>query len=425
MAVPWHAFVGCQPVRELTAWFWPAMQATTPVRGLQHVVPTFPVVQLFQAPAGTAPGNPYPQFVPLYQPGSQVQFLGPQPAFVPPQPQWPVQPRPAIPPRGSNTGWRSVVPRPNSIPRHPGGPQGAANPQAGGIPGPSHGGRSNPAGSVPAGGAAGMHSSRGPAAVPPGHHPRHGPSTRGVSDEPLLRHAATQPRSVAGGLQQSDLERWLPHYRKWQQTERDFVGDMRACSCCGRVGFGGRHTTLHHKMGKFTYPVGEEPVGLLANPFLADIMQPGQTWRTATGDNCGPVWWACQACRTNVKRRGVQKQVQPEMSGEQVGDIRKLVSLPAGSILYTSVLRCPVRFTYRAHGFVWAGPTHKVPILSGPLFATTTGEELEADPEQVIQVGWGGERPGIVPIIGLGILGLSGSEHAGTSCLPPYPICLN
>ena len=132
------------------------MQATTPVRGLQHVVPTFPVVQLFQAPAGTAPANAYPQFVPLYQPGSQPQFLGPQPPFVPPQPQWPVQPRPAIPPRGSNAGWRSVVPRPNSLPGHPGGPQGAANPQAGGIPGPSHGGRPSPAGSVPAGGAAGM-----------------------------------------------------------------------------------------------------------------------------------------------------------------------------------------------------------------------------------------------------------------------------
>ena len=240
------------------------MQATTPVRGLQHVVPTFPVVQLFHAPAGTAPANPYPQFVPLYQPGSQ-QFFGPQPAFVPPQPQRPVQPRPAIPPRGSSTGWRSVVPRPSSLPGHPGCPQGAANPQAGGISGPSHG-RSSPAGSVPAGGAAGIHSSRGPAAVPPGHHRWNGPSTRGVSDEPLLRHAATQPRSVAGGLQRSDLERWLPHYRKWQQTERDFVGGMRACSCCGGVGFGGRHTTLHHKMGQFRYLDGEAPVGLLANP---------------------------------------------------------------------------------------------------------------------------------------------------------------
>ena len=180
MDVPWHSFVDCQPVQELTAWFWPAMQATTPVRGLQHVVPTFPVVQLFQAPAGTAPANHYLQFVPLYQPGSQSQFLGPQPPFVPPQPQWPVQPRPAIPPRGSSTGWRSVVPRPNSLPRHPGCPEGAANPQAGGIPGPSHGGRPSPAGSVQAGGGAGMHSSRGSAAVPPGHHPRNGPSTRGV-----------------------------------------------------------------------------------------------------------------------------------------------------------------------------------------------------------------------------------------------------
>jgi hypothetical protein len=74
------------------------------------------------------------------------------------------------------------------------------------------------------------------------------------------------------------------------------------------------------------------------------------------------------------------------MSPEQCGDIRKLVSLPAGSILYSSVLRCPVRFTYRAHGFVWAEPTHRPPILGGPLFATTTGEEIEMDPQEALQV---------------------------------------
>ena len=200
-----------------------------------------------------------------------------------------------------------------------------------------------------------------------------------------VTHHALQPRGIAGGLPADKLAYWGQVYEQWKQIDAAFVPpEAAACCICGRWAFGCTHSRLREKFKQVSLPVGQVPIGVAANPFLHNKMTCGTPIFDSAGTQVQK-WWFCEACFGNPRRQQQQQQLQVPMTAQHARDICELLTLPGGALLYTSVLRCPVRFEKRADSLLHATPTNVLPVVGGPLVAFD-GSDQEADPARVQQV---------------------------------------
>jgi hypothetical protein len=183
-----------------------------------------------------------------------------------------------------------------------------------------------------------------------------------------------------GGWSEDMLAFAQRHCSSFDEECGKFIANMAACAWCGRTALGGRHCEL--RSGMKGRPSQEAPPALLANPLLADFVCPPCD---PTNPEEPAVYWACSSCwpatAAGAKRRQKQADwlqapvISSSLAPEDVAAGKEwmqmlglLVSLPAGSALQLSVLKCGVRFAQDLRSYVHAmQPNEQQALLGGPL----------------------------------------------------------
>ncbi len=201
-------------------------------------------------------------------------------------------------------------------------------------------------------------------------------STSGSGDQ---HHGAEAPWSfaAAGGWSSQLLAFAQQHCESFDRASAAFVENMAACGWCGRCALGGPHCAMRSHM-RPRHSDGVPPA-VLANPLLLGL-------DLVRAPGAGDMYWACQSCRRNdaggAKRREKQEEwLQASVIGDSSNaeDIQAamkewtsmlglVMSMPAGTSLQLSVLKCAVRFAQDIRAYVHSmQPTQAQHLVSGPL----------------------------------------------------------